>query len=485
MIELDRSGVAVRETHSGVVFLVGDRAYKLKKPVDLGFLDFSTLDRRVAACRREVELNRRLAPDVYLGVAKVSGVDGQRCESLVVMRRMPESRRLATMVAAGAPLHDDIVRIARLMAAFHAGALRGPEIAEQGGRDALRDRWTASFQQVARSPVLTAGQLAEIERLTLEFLAGRADLFAARAADGRIVDGHGDLLADDVFCLDDGPRVLDCLEFDDRLRWLDGLDDVAFLAMDLELLGAPELRDLLLDRYAEFTGDPAPPALRHHYLAYRAFVRAKVACLRHAQHGPAAAQQATLYAGLTLRHLRQGQVRLILVGGPPGSGKTTVAGLLADELGAVLLSSDRVRKELAGVPPEQHVPADYGEGIYRPEHTERTYLELLGRAERLLARGESVVLDASWHSARHRALAATTATDNHSQLVSLRCDVGADVAAARLRTRTGSLSDATVAIADRMAVDTWPWPDAVPIRTSGTPPESLAQALAALPGCDR
>lgn len=484
-VVLDQSGVAMRETHSGVVFLVGNLAYKLKKPVNLGFLDFSTRERRLAACRREVELNRRLAPDVYLGVADVSGADGQPCDHLVVMRRMPESRRLATMVTAGQPVHDEVVRIARLVAAFHAGAHRSPEIAEQGGRNALRDRWTASFAQVDQfRGVLDAGQLKEIERLTLEFLAGRAELFALRAAEGRIVDGHGDLLADDIFCLDDGPRVLDCLEFDDRLRWLDGLDDVAFLAMDLELLGAPELCDLLLDRYAEFTGDPASPALRHHYLAYRAFVRAKVACLRHAQHDHAAAQLAMLYAGMTLRHLRQGQVRLILVGGLPGTGKTTLAGLLADELGAVLISTDRVRKELAGVPPEQPAPAAYGEGIYRPEHTERTYLEVLSRAERLLARGESVVLDASWHSARHRALAATTATDNHSQLVCLHCEVDAGTAAARLWDRDGSLSDADVAVAERIAVETPAWPEATRVATNGTPPESLAQALTALPGWD-
>jgi predicted kinase len=383
-------------------------------------------------------------------------------------------------------VHDDVTRIARLIATLHARAERGPEIAEQGGRDALRDRWTASFRQVDqfRDTVLDARQLAEIERLTLEFLAGRAELFAVRAAEGRIVDGHGDLLADDIFCLEDGPRVLDCLEFDDRLRWVDGLDDIAFLAMDLERLGAPELRDLLLEEYAEFAADPAPPALRHHYLAYRAFVRAKVACLRYAQHDASAARQARLYAGITQRHLRNGEVRLILVGGLPGTGKTTLAGLLADELGAVLISSDRVRKELAGMSPRQHAPAPYGEGIYSPEHTERVYLELLGRAERLLARGESVVLDASWHCARHRALAATTAADNHSELLSLCCEVDTGTAAARLRIRRDSLSDADVVVAQRMAAQMQPWPEAVRVTTSGSPAAALMQAMAALPEWD-
>jgi uncharacterized protein len=484
-VALDSATAAVRETHSGLVVLVGDRAYKLKKPVDLGFLDFTTRGRRLAACRSEVELNRRLAPDIYLGVADVVGAGGVPCDHLVAMRRMPESRRLASMVTAGEPVQDEIVRIARVIAAFHAGAVRGPEITAQGSRDALRARWTDSFRQVDRfhGGVLAEGQAAEIERLACEFLAGRAALFAARAADGRIVDGHGDLLADDIFCLDDGPRVLDCLEFDDRLRYVDGLDDIAFLAMDLERLGAPELRDLLLDRYAEFAGDPAPPALRHHYLAYRAFVRAKVACLRHAQRDGSAAQEAVLYAGIALRHLRVGQVRLVLVGGLPGTGKTTLAGMLADQLGAVLLSSDRLRKEMAGIPPEVHAAAAYDEGLYRPDNTDRVYLEMLGRAERLLARGESVVLDASWHSARQRAVAATTAADTDSRLIQMCCVVDTDVAARRLAGRH-SMSDADAAVAARMAANADPWPEAVQVPTAGIPDESLASALTAFPGWD-
>jgi len=481
-VALDPTTPQVRETHSGLVLLIGDRAYKLKKPVRLGFLDFGTRERRLAVCRREVELNRRLAPDVYLGVADVSGVDGRPCEHLVVMRRMPESRRLSTMVRAGEPMRDAIVEIARRIAVFHASADRSPEITEQGGRDALRQRWRDGFAQVEpfRGTVLDSVHLTETVDLVERFLAGREPLFAARARDGRIVDGHGDLLADDIFCLDDGPRVLDCLEFDDRLRWLDGLDDIAFLAMDLERLGAPELRDLLLDRYAEFAGDPAPPALRHHYLAYRAFVRAKVACLRHSQHDPDAAHRAGRDAVVALEHLRAGRVRLILVGGLPGTGKTTLAGLLADHLGATLLSSDRLRKELAGIDPAVAAPAVYEDGIYRSEHTERVYAELLRRAETLLALGETVVLDASWHDARHRALAAAVASRTDSSLVALRCTAPTDLAAARLRERVGGCSDADPAIAAAMATDEDPWPDAVPISTDGPEPAALSHALRAM-----
>jgi aminoglycoside phosphotransferase family enzyme len=251
---------AVRETHSGVVVLLGERALKVKKPVDLEFLDFRSRSSREAACRREVELNRRLAPDVYLGVASLSDVGGGPAEPVVVMRRMPDERRLTTLVRAGAPLVEVIVNLARTMAAFHAAARRAPEISAEGRRDAVRSRWLASFRQVRpfHGTVLDAAAAADIEGLAGEFLAGREALFERRVADARIVDGHGDLICDDIFCLPDGPRILDCLEFDDRLRYLDGLDDIAFLAMDLEHLGADQLACLLLDRYAEFAGDPAP-----------------------------------------------------------------------------------------------------------------------------------------------------------------------------------------------------------------------------------
>src|SRR5688572_18651129 len=140
---------AVAETHSGVVFLLGDRAYKLKKPVDLGFLDFRTREARLDACRREVALNRRLAPDVYLGIADVSGPDGQPCDHLVVMRRMPDDRRLSSMVTAGVPVDEHLGRLAAVLASFHAGADRSPAIDAMAGRDAVRRRWEANHEEMA------------------------------------------------------------------------------------------------------------------------------------------------------------------------------------------------------------------------------------------------------------------------------------------------------------------------------------------------
>jgi aminoglycoside phosphotransferase family enzyme/predicted kinase len=473
----------INETHSAVVVFFGDHAYKVKKPVSLGFLDFSTREAREAICHKEVELNRRLAPDVYEGVADVLGPDGQVCEHLVVMRRMPQDRRLTVLVRAGAPVEAQLRQVARMVAGLHSRGCRGLEIDRQGGWEALRSRWTAGFNQVAKMPgVLDAEATAEVERLALRFLDGRRPLFDARVEQGRIVDGHGDLLADDIFCLDDGPRILDCLEFDDDLRFVDGLDDAAFLSMDLERLGAPRLAQLFLHDYAEFSGDPAPPSLWHHYVAYRAFVRAKVACVRHRQGDPHAAGEARDLTALTLRHLQASATCLIITGGTPATGKTTLAGALADHLGYTLLSSDHVRKELAGLVPWRHAPAPYGEGIYTEDWTERTYGELLSRAERLLGLGEPVILDASWTSAAHRAAAERIARQTSSDLVALRCTALPQVTADRLATRTGTASDADPAIAQAMALRTAPWPEATEIDTSVSFEQALDRALGTIRG---
>ncbi|WP_043714593.1 AAA family ATPase, partial [Kutzneria sp. 744] len=242
----------------------------------------------------------------------------------------------------------------------------------------------------------------------------------------------------------------------------DALDDTAFLAMDLERLGRPDLGAWFLDCYAEFSGAERSVALEHHYIAYRAVVRSKVACLRHAQGVAGQDVLARQLAGLALRHLRLAEPRLMLVGGRPGTGKSTVAGRLADEAGGVLVQSDRVRKELAGIDPEQSAEAGWQQGIYDVASTEHTYREMLRRAELLLGRGETVVLDASWRVAAHREMARVVAAGTSSRLVELVCRAPGVVADARIRTRAGGphLSDATPEIAAAMAEAFDPWPEA-------------------------
>jgi aminoglycoside phosphotransferase family enzyme/predicted kinase len=457
----------VRETHTGVVFFVGDRAFKAKKPVDFGFCDFTDPAARERACAREVELNARLAPDVYLGVAHLQIPGSPAPEPLVVMRRMPDEQRLAARVRAGTVHDDDVRGLARLLAGFHDRYAHNARIDADATRDALDARWSANLDETLRyrGTVLSLPDVLELESEAHAYLAGREALFTDRITAGRIVDGHGDLLADDIFLLPDGPRVLDCLEFDDALRHLDRIDDVAFLAMDLERLGAADLAGSLLRWYREFSGDNAPDSLVHHYIAYRAFVRAKVTCLRHDQGDPTAAAAARALCDLALRHLDKAAVRLVLVGGAPGTGKSTLAGAIGGELGYTVLSSDRVRKELAGLNPDTPAPAAYGSGLYDAEHTRRTYGELTARAEKLLARGESVVLDASWTRAADRALAVAVGARTHSRVIGLRCVAPADLAAARMVDRRGP-SDADAAIAAAMRAHTDDWPGARDIDTS-------------------
>jgi aminoglycoside phosphotransferase family enzyme/predicted kinase len=473
---------AIAETHCAVVVFVGGRAYKLKKPVDLGFLDFRTVSARRQACEREVVLNRRLAADVYLGVADVAGPDGELCDSLVVMRRMPASRRLSTLVKSGADVRAGLRALAEQLAAFHATARHDQQTAAEGSRDAVRERWQASFEQTRpfRGGVLDEAETAEVERLALRYLGAREPLFFARAAAGLVRDGHGNLLADDVFLLPDGPRALDCLEFDDRLRYLDGLDDAAFLAMDLERLGAPSLGRSFLDWYVEFSGTPRVASLEHHYVAYRAFVRAKVACLRAAQGDPGAQLEARAYVRIALHHLRAAQVRLVLVGGLPGVGKSTVASGLADRMQAELFRTDVIRKEFAFLGVDEPVPARYRTGLYEPEVTEATYRALLDDARAVLERGGSVVLDASWADPALRDRAVELAEATQSDLTQLHCVAPGPMAERRLRDRVGDVSDADPAIAAAMAADFGPWPSATVIDTTGMVDAAVTAAYAAV-----
>jgi len=481
---------AVAETHISVLLAIGDRVYKLKKPVALGFLDFSDRTSRERACHREVDLNRRLAPDVYLGVADVVGPDGEPCDHLVVMRRMPAARRLAALVRAGGPLAAVLTAVARRLAAFHATAATSAEIAAAGRRDTVQAIWEASFEQLEPfiGAVLDPAACRRVEHLVRRYLGGRAALFDHRIAFGAVRDGHGDLQAEDIFCLDDGPRILDCIEFDDHLRHGDVLADVAFLAMDLERLGAPEAGIEFLARYREFTGETYPESLAHHYIASRAHVRCKVACVRHGQGDEDATGAARSLLNLTLRHLEAGRVRLVLVGGLPGTGKSTVAAALADSTGWSVLRSDEVRKDIAGLGHAMAAIAAPGEGLYRPDMTDATYDGLLGRAKTALSLGESVILDASWSAERHRRAAADVADATSSDLVELHCVAPAPLAEQRIRRRLrrgGDPSDATPAVAAAMAVRFDPWPAASLVDTAGDLETSVLHAREAAVRSDK
>ena len=237
---------------------------------------------------------------------------------------------------------------------------------------ALHDLWDRNLREISSfvPDPLDPAMVARIGDLAHRYLDGRSELLNERIARGRIVDGHGDLLAEDIFCLADGPRILDGLEFDDRLRWGDVVYDIGFLAMDLEHLGRLDLALAFLDWYREYTAETHPRSLEHHYVAYRALVRAKISCLKG---GAEDRIEARAYLVQCQRHLLDARVQLVVVGGLPGTGKSTLAAALGDELGWPVLRSDEVRKELAGLDPLDHAPAAYGTGLYAPSITDATY----------------------------------------------------------------------------------------------------------------
>lgn len=471
----------VRETHTGVVVLVGDRAYKSKKPVTTDFLDYSTPEAREQACEREVELNRRLAPDSYLGVAHLSDPSGGPAEPIVVMRRYSDECRLATMVRNGESVISSLKRVAEKLTRFHQSAHRHRAIDEQGTVHAVSARWQENIGELKRfaGNVVRAEQLMEIESLATQYITGRPDLFTARISDRRIVDGHADLLAEDIFCLPGEVELLDCLEFDDKLRFVDVMDDAAFLAMDLEFLGAKDTADFFFAEYTRLSEDPAPMSLKHFYIAYRAVVRAKVDCIRIGQGHADAAADASRHLDIATEHLRAGAVRMLLIGGGPGTGKTTLAHRVAERVGAQVISTDDVRRELQGSGAIAGTPGVRDRGLYSPEHVIAVYEAVLQRAHRLVASGQSVILDGTWRDPLQRAKARELASETHSVLSEIACSASAETAAERVRgRRPGGTSDATPGLAAALNAADKNWREARRIDTSQPLEESVREVEA-------
>jgi len=477
------------ETHISVITMVGDRAYKLLKTVAMGFLDHRRREDRLAACRRETEVNRRFAPDVYLGVLDVLNEDGTALDHLIAMRRMPASRCLAALL--GENDAPDLVRqVARAVAGFHRAAPTSPRIAEAGSPAVVLGLWEEGLDGLtAWAPrVVPADDVERARVLATRYVSGRRQLFERRVADGWVRDGHGDLLARDVFCLADGPRVLDCLAFDDRLRNGDVLADVAFLAMDLEARGHPRLGELLVREWTHDLGESHPASLEHLYVAYRAHVRSKIAALRSAQGDAGAAERARALHALALEHLGSAQVRLILIGGPPGTGKSTVAAGMGDASGWTVVRSDAIRKDLAGRPQAPADPGALDAGLYSPEATDRVYDEMLLRAKTALGLGESVILDASWARGVRRRRARDLAAACGATVTEIRCSLAPIVAAERIRIRRAAgegPSDATPEIAERIAARVDPWPEARTLDTEGAKGLVLHEARRLVDAQDR
>ncbi|MSQ31382.1 MAG: hypothetical protein EXR64_05070 [Dehalococcoidia bacterium] len=453
--------VRLVQTHISYVFLVGDVVYKTKKPVDFGFIEQLTLETRERFCHAEVRLNRRLAPEVYLGVVPVlRRADGRYAidpeasepsdvivEWAVKMRRLPEDRTLDRLLAAQAEPPDILARLVGALVPFHAAAAVVPNDREFAGAPAERAWWAREYSEAAGfigstwEPGDAAATKAAIDA-TLEREAG---LLNERLAQGRVVEGHGDLQAKHVYVLGPAPSdlvVVDCIEFTEwfHLRYADVNNDVAFLAMDLEALGREDLGDEFAGRYLAATADETFGVLHPMHRATRAFVRGKVESIGAHAAEIAPAQRAALAASAAryFRLAAQYDARrvgpaVVVLCGLSGTGKSLIGATLATRIGAAYLSSDAVRKQLAGL----DVHASGEAALYTPEMTERVYTEMRRRAADHLAHGRPVVLDATHPTAALRAAALRVAREAGAPALIVELRLTDDAALARIVNRAG------------------------------------------------
>jgi len=393
--------VEVIETHISWVLLAGDYAYKIKKPVRLAFLDFSTLAARRRFCEEELRLNRRTAPDLYLDVlpircqadgTPVIGGEGETVEYALRMRRFPADALAERMARAGALGPAQIDAIGAAIAAFHADAPRADAAGGYGTAEQIIAPALGNFDQIAGLAV-AAGEAAALARLrawTADEGARLSAAFAARLAGGFVRECHGDLHLGNIAFLGERAVPFDCIEFDPALRWIDVASEVAFLVMDLRAHGLAGAGWRLLNDWLQATGDYACAGVLRFYLVYRAMVRAKIACLR------GATDDFRAYVGLAGALAGERRPALVLLHGLSGAGKTTLSQALLEELGAMRLRSDVERKRLHGIDdPLARTGAKVEGGIYSAAAGERTYGRLAELARLLLGEGWPVVVDAA------------------------------------------------------------------------------------------
>jgi aminoglycoside phosphotransferase family enzyme/predicted kinase len=453
------------ETHISWVFLGREDVWKVKKPVDFGFLDFRTLEQRRAACEAEVTLNRRLARDVYLGVLPITlgqdgrhevGGAGQPIDFAVHMRRLPDAARADLLLERGELDLQAIDRIAERLAQFHADCPAADVTPPGGAVDVIRRNVQENFGQT-RTEIgnhLAPEAARELEAWQLGYLEEHRGLFEERARTGRVRDGHGDLRLEHIYLEPERDvTIIDCIEFNERFRIADVCADLAFLSMDLAYLGRVDWAERLLATYARTSGDYDLYRVVNFYESYRAHVRAKVSLLLAADPGapPAVRQQAhdkaRRYFLLALAEERRPVVapRVVAVGGLIASGKSTISEQIGRHLGAPVLSSDRTRKSLAGVRPEDNLATGHFTGAYAPELSERVYEELRRRADAVLSSGRSVVLDASFREDQQRRAARELAARHGAPFDFVECRAPEEVLEVRLAERErrgGEISDA-------------------------------------------
>ena len=494
--------VEVVQTHISTIFIAGDVVYKVKKAVNFGFLDFTTLEKRRHYCDEELRLNRRLAPRAYLEVVAITagpsgepalGGPGPVIEYAVKMRRLPQERMLKKLLQEGQARPEMLEAVARRVALFHAEAETGGEIDRIGGIETIRRNHEENFDQTEPfiGRTIPPEQYRFIRAYALGFLERERSLFDRRVAQHRIRDCHGDLHLEHILIADD-ILIFDCIEFNDRFRYEDVAAEVAFLAMDLDFNGYADEAAHFVAAYIRCTGDDEIRTLLHFYKCYYAYVRGKVVGFRldddaiAAPEREEAARTAARYFDLAYTcAARLERPALILVAGLMGTGKSVLARNLAPRLGAEIVRMDVLRKERLALKPTDRRPEDFGQGIYADDVSRETYAEALRRAEDLLAAGGSVIIDASYKREDERRRAEALARRYGAAFHILECRCPEAVIRRRLDVRGADAdepSDGRWDIFEAQRADFDPmsgWASGVHIAVdTGTTPEAMtAEAL--------
>jgi aminoglycoside phosphotransferase family enzyme/predicted kinase len=447
--------VELVQTQMSFIFLTGDYVYKVKKPVDLGYLDYTTLEKRRFFCRQEIELNRRLCPDVYLEVVPVVshrgeirlGGEGEAIEYAVKMKQLPADRMMDKLLTQDLVTEEMVDGVADKLAAFHTKALTSPEISKYGNLEAIRINTDENFSQTEKyiDVTIPPHKYNRIEAYTEDFLESNESLFVKRVKDGRIKDCHGDLHAAHV-CISNGICIYDCIEFNDRFRYGDVASEVAFLAMDLDRFQRADLSHAFVNAYVRLSQDDELLKLLNFYKCYRACVRGKVSSFMfddpYIPDKESTMTTARNYFDLAYRYTREKPLLLIMAG-LVGTGKTTVAEALSRSLGLSVISSDIVRKRLAGIPSTERRFEPFSGGIYSEKFSRKTYDEIFALARELLSKGQSVILDASFKKRQDRLQAKKLADEAKADFSVIECILDENTVKKRLerRIKEGSVSD--------------------------------------------
>lgn len=448
------------DTHAAIIFLAGNRAFKLKRAVKFPYLDFSTAERRKAVCKDELRLNKRTAPELYREVRAIRrdadgrlGFDvGVPVEWVLVMRRFPPDA-LLTKVAKRGELRSELLRdLADAIAAFHKNAAVGPC---RGGAQRVQAVIEGNRQSmIEHSEVLEPGQVEALHRTSMEVSGKLAPLLDRRSQEGLVRHCHGDLHLANICIWKDTPTLFDCLEFDEQLATIDVLYDLAFLLMDLWERGYRREASRIFNRYCDMTGEAEGIATLPLFLSMRAAVRAHVcasAAKRQESEAEAARKRAEAEDYLTAARtfLKHEGAGILAIGGCSGTGKSTLAGNVAHSLGrapgARWLRSDVLRKRMAGLVPEKTLPAD----AYTPGSSRAVYDRLMQEMDTVLAAGQSVVIDAAFLSAHEREHVETHARRSGAQFAGIWLNATAKILQKRVSSRRSDPSDADVAVVER------------------------------------